>query len=166
MPAERLTPTECAELGTLAAALDCSRVRLYRSGASGATNLLRKTVLWLSSNRAVALGNHVFLPQGCDRDLPVLAHELTHCAQYQSWGPLAYFRKGIAAQARELLYRKAGIGSSPYRYTADPNRPFTAYGMEQQGQIVEDCFRGHPPARAISPFQPGQAPGNQAVPSA
>jgi hypothetical protein len=96
----------------------------------------------------------------------VLAHELTHCAQYQAWGAVAYFTKGVAAQARELLHRKAGIGPSPYRYTADPDKPFTAYGMEQQGQIVEDCFRGHPPARAISPFQPGQARGNQAVPSA
>lgn len=166
MPSELLTASECAELGTLATALDCRRVRLYRSGTPGAASLLRHMVLWLSRNRAVALGNHVFLPQGCDRDLPVLAHELTHCAQYQSWGALAYFGKGVAAQARELLHRKAGIGRSPYRYTAAPGKPFTAYGMEQQGQIVEDCFRGHPPARAISPFQPGPAPENHAVPSA
>jgi hypothetical protein len=166
MPAELLTPSECSELGTLASALDCRRVRLYRSGTPGGAGRLRGLVLWLSGNRAVALGNHVFLPRGCDRDLPVLAHELTHCAQYQAWGAVAYFTKGVAAQARELLHRKAGIGPSPYRYTADPDKPFTAYGMEQQGQIVEDCFRGHPPARAISPFQPGQARGNQAVPSA
>jgi len=166
MAPERLTPSECAELGTLAAAVDCRRVRLYRGGTTGAAGLLRDLVLRLSRNRAIALGNHVFLPQSCDRDLPVLAHELTHCAQYQAWGALAYFGRGVAAQARELLHRKAGIGSSPYRYTADPGKPFTAYGMEQQGQIVEDCFRGHPTARAISPFQPGRAPENHAVPSA
>jgi len=166
MRPEPLTSSECADLGTLAPALDCRRVRLYRGGTSGAAGLLRDIVLWLSRNRALALGNHVFLPRRCDRDLPVLAHELTHCAQYQAWGALAYFTKGVAAQARELVHRKAGIGCSPYRYTADPGKPFTAYGMEQQGQIVEDCFRGHPPARAISPFQPGRAPGNQAVPSA
>jgi hypothetical protein len=164
--AERLTPSECAELGTLSAALDCSLVRLYRSGTRGTAGAVRRLVLWLSGNRAVALGNQVFLPQRCERDLPVLAHELTHCAQYQSWGTLAYFGKGITAQVRELLYRKTGIGRSPYRYTADPNKPFTAYGMEQQGQIVEDCFRGHQPARAISPFQPGRTRENQAIPSA
>ena len=141
-------------------------MRLYRAGLRGATGLLRNTVLWLSGNRAVALGNHVFLPRRCDRDLPVLAHELTHCAQYQAWGPVIYFAKGVAAQARELLHRKAGIGRSPYHYAADPGKPFTAYGMEQQGQIVEDCFRGHPPARAISPFQPGHRSADQAVPSA
>jgi hypothetical protein len=96
----------------------------------------------------------------------VLAHELTHCAQYQAWGALVYFGRGVAAQARELLHRKARIGSSPYHYTADPGKPFGAYGMEQQGQIVEDCFRGHPSARAISPFHPGGTPGSHAVPSA
>ena len=166
MPGDRLNPRECAELGSLATALDRRRVRLYCAGVGGASGLLRDVVLWLSRDRAVALGNHVFLPQGCNRDLPVLAHELTHCAQYQAWGALVYFGKGVAAQARELLYRKAGIGSSPYRYTADPGKPFSAYGMEQQGQIVEDCFRGHPSARAISPFHPGRAAGNHAVPSA
>jgi len=123
-------------------------------------------VLWLSRNRAVALGNHVFLPQGRERDLPVLAHELTHCAQYQAWGALTYFRRGLVAQVRELLHRKARIGSSPYAYTVNPGKSFAAYGMEQQGQIVEDCFRGHPSARQISPFHPGQRTADHAVPSA
>jgi len=27
--------------------------------------------------------------------------------------------------------------------------------MEQQGQIVEDCFRGYPDALTISPIRPG-----------
>jgi hypothetical protein len=156
---------EHAALGNLLKVVDCRRVRLYRGGTSGSAGMLRALVLRLSRHRAVALGNHVFLPQSCDHDLPVLAHELTHCAQYQAWGALAYFSKGFAAQARELLHRKTGIGRSPYRYTVEPDKPFTAYGMEQQAQIVEDCFRGHPSARAISPFQPGPA-GNQAVPSA
>jgi hypothetical protein len=60
------------------------------------------------------------------------------------------------AQLRELMHRKAKLGASPYRYTPEPGKPFAAYGMEQQGQIVEDCFRGYPDARAISPFQPGR----------
>jgi hypothetical protein len=158
MPADRLTASECAELGTLATAVDCRRVRLYRGSTPGAAGWIRDLVLWLSRKRAVALGNHVFLPDSGEQDLPVLAHELTHCGQYQAWGALTYFRRGVAQQVRELLHRKARIGSSPYHYTADPAKPFTAYGMEQQCQIVEDCFRGHPPARAISPFQPRRAP--------
>jgi hypothetical protein len=115
----------------------------------------------------VALGNHVFLPAYCSHDLPTLAHELVHCGQYQAWGPLRYFTRGIVTQARDLLYRWSGLGSSQYRYQLEPGKPFNAYGMEQQGQIVEDCFRGYPMAQAISPFWPGEPPdGAQAMPSA
>lgn len=156
MPADRLTPTECAELGSLASTVDCGRVRLYRGGVQGLTALVRSLVLGLSRNRAVALGNHVFLPDGCQADLPVLAHELTHCGQYQAWGAWVYFTRGVTAQVRHLLHRTVGIGTSPYQYDMDRSKPFAAYGMEQQGQIVEDCFRGHPGASAISPFHPGR----------
>ncbi|MGH7509023.1 MAG: eCIS core domain-containing protein [Gemmatimonadales bacterium] len=138
--AERLTALECSRLGTLTSIVDCRRVRLYR-GAGGAAGWLRRVVLRVSRNRAVALGNHVFLPDRCRGDLAVLAHELTHCGQYQAWGPLRYYAKGAAAQARDLLYRTVGLGSSPYRYRVEMGKPFEAYGMEQQAQIVEDWFR-------------------------
>jgi uncharacterized protein DUF4157 len=166
MPVDHLNSREWAELGDLAGALDCSRVRLYRAGAGGVAGLLRDLVLWLSRNRAIALGNHVFLPQAREHDLPVLAHELTHCAQYQAWGPLVYFGKGIVAQARELLHRKARIGSSPYAYTPDPGKPFAAYGMEQQGQIVEDYFRGLTPFRRLGPSADGPQPQASCLPRA
>jgi hypothetical protein len=155
MPTDRLTPAECAELGSLALIVDCRRVRLYRE-SGGTSGLLRSLVLRLSLNRAVALGNHVFLPDRCRRDLPVLAHELTHCGQYQAWGPWVYFGRGLAAQVRDLLHRTLRIGSSPYRYRPEATKPFEAYGMEQQGQIVEDSFRGNAAAQAISPFRPGR----------
>lgn len=157
MPADRLTPAEFDELGNLPSAVDCNRVRLYRAGVGGGAGLIRHLVLQASQNRALALGNHVFLPGRCERDLPVLAHELTHCGQYQAWGPLRYYAKGFAAQLRDLLHRTLRIGVSPYRYCTEPGQPFGAYGMEQQGQIVEDCFRGHPGAEEISPFRPGGA---------
>lgn len=166
MPPDRLTAAECAALGSLAALLDCERIRLYRGDATGSSSVLRALVLWLSRNRAVALGNWVFLPDRCQSDLPVLAHEVTHCAQFQAWGFWRYFSKGFVAQLRELLYRKMKLGSSPYRYTAEPGKPFGAYGMEQQGQIVEDCFRGYVDARAISPFQPGRHSPAHDIPSA
>lgn len=156
MPADRLTSTECADLGSLASSVDCRRVRLYRGGLGGLPGLLRNLVLGLSRNRAVALGNHVFLPDHCERDLPSLAHELTHCGQYQAWGPWRYYRRGVTTQIRDLLHRTMRIGSSPYRYDSEPARSFEAYGMEEQGQIVEDCFRGDPVASAISPFRPGR----------
>jgi hypothetical protein len=94
-----------------------------------------------SLGRAIALGNHVFIPDRHDGDLAVLAHELTHCAQYQQWGPVRYYARGITTQLRDLVYRKLGIGSSPYHYQVQANKPFAAYGMEQQAQMVEDSFR-------------------------
>jgi hypothetical protein len=96
------------------------------------------------------LGNHVFLPARCEGDLAVLAHELTHCAQYQAWGPWRYFGRGIAAQLRDLLHRRLGWGASPYAYRPEKGKPFEAYGIEQQGQIVEDLLRGSAAARAIT----------------
>ena len=155
MPAAPLNPAERQALGTLASLLDHGRIRLYRSSATGWARRLRRLVLWLSRNRAVALGNRVFLPDHSEEHLPVLAHELTHCAQYQAWGFWRYFGRGLTAQLRDLLYRTGHIGSSPYHYILEPGKPFSAYGMEQQGQIVEDCFRGSPDALTISPFHPG-----------
>lgn len=140
MPAERLTAQECSALGPLSSLVDCRRVRLYRGGG-GLTGLLRRIVLGASGNRAIALGNHVFLPDRCRGDLALLAHELTHCGQYQAWGPLTYFLRGARTQLRDLLYRTSGIGSSPYQYSLETGKPFEEYGMEQQAQIVEDHFR-------------------------
>ena len=151
--AERLTPAERAALGTLADSVDLSRVRLHRA-SSARSGGLRRAVLWASRGRALALGNHVFLPDHCADEVPVLAHEVTHCGQYQSWGALAYFSQGAIAQLRDLLHRTLGLGESPYAYRVEVGKPFEAYGMEQQAQIVEDCFRGDAIALAVSPFRP------------
>jgi hypothetical protein len=145
-----VSPEVCAAIGDLPLPVDWSRVRLYGCGCGGGTRLLRRVVLGLSRGRAIALGNHVFLPARCEGDLATLAHEATHCAQYQAWGPWRYFSRGAAAQARDLAYRLLGVGRSPYAYTAAPGRPFDAYGMEQQAQIVEDALRGSAVARAIT----------------
>jgi Domain of unknown function (DUF4157) len=141
---------ERRRLDDLPLPVDLGRVRIYRTGCSGTGRVLRSLVLRVSRGRAVALGNHVFLPARCEGDLAVLAHELTHCGQYQSWGPWRYFRRGIGAQFRELLHRRLGVGESPYAYRLEDGKPFDAYGMEQQGQIVEDAFRGRPGARSLT----------------
>ena len=121
--------------------IDTARVRVYGSGCSRSMGFFRRLVLRLSRGRAIALGNHVFLPARCEHDPAVLAHELTHCAQYQAWGPWRYYRLGAAAQVRELLHRGLGVGSSPYAYRQEDGKPFEAYGMEQQAQMVEDLVR-------------------------
>jgi hypothetical protein len=150
---ERLNPEEQAALGTLAARVDLSRVRLHR-GQPERPDRLRRAVLWASRGRAVTLGNHVFLPDDSAREVPVLAHEVTHCGQFQEWGALVYFGRGAITQLRDLLHRRLGLGESPYRYRVEIGKSFEAYGMEQQGQIVEDCFRGDATALGVSPFRP------------
>ena len=152
---ERLTAEERARLGSLAGRVNCGRVRLHRRGA-GPEGALRRVVLWASRGRAIALGNHVFLPDRCARDLATLAHELTHCGQYQAWGGWRYFTRGAATLLRDLLHRVLGVGESPYAYRLEDGKPFDAYGMEQQGQIVEDSYRGDQAALAVSPYRPAE----------
>lgn len=155
----RLAPDEIAALGTLPELVDCGRVRIHRGGGGRLSRWARGAVLRLSGGRSVTLGNHVFLSDGCAGSIPVLAHELTHCGQYQRWGALRYLARGLADRVREIRYR-LGRGPSPYDYSRLTGVPFEALGMEQQGQVVEDCFRGLAAARALSPYRPpAAAPG-------
>jgi Domain of unknown function (DUF4157) len=142
-------------LAELPLPLDLARVRIYGARCRRPGSALRRLVLGASRGRAVALGNHVFLPSRCEGDLAVLAHELTHCAQYQAWGPWRYLARGLAVQLRDLLHRKLGLGTSPYVYRLERGKPFDAYGMEQQGQIVEDAFRRVVAGRSIPRRPPG-----------
>ena len=139
-------------LGNLCEVVDCDRVWIHREKQ----DVLRATVLRLSGNRAVTLGNHVFLPDG-QENLAVLAHELTHCGQYQSWGALVYYGRAVADRVRDLVHISLGACRSPYDYVVD-GKSFREYGMEQQGKIVEDCYRGDAAARAVSPFRPPPHP--------
>ena len=143
-----VTAGEAAALGGLPLPVDFARVRVHRGGGGPAGRALRALVLGLTGGRAIALGNHVFLPDSCCRSLPVLAHELTHCGQYQAWGAVRYYARGLADRLRELRHRR-GLGPSPYEYAGSAPRPFATYGMEQQGQIVEDWIRGYPTAAAL-----------------
>ena len=141
-------PEVCAAI-QLPLPVDWDRVRLYPPACTGRAGLVRRIVLRLSGDRAVALGNHVFLPARCAGDLALVAHEAMHCAQYQRWGAWRYFGRGASEQVRDLLHR-LGFGRSPYRYQVSPERPFDAYGMEEQAQIVEDAHRGIAAARGIT----------------
>ncbi|HEU4700609.1 MAG TPA: DUF4157 domain-containing protein [Gemmatimonadales bacterium] len=147
---ERLSDGERRTLGALEGWADLARVRVHRGTGGVLARCVRAGVLAASGGRAVTLGNHVFLPARAARDRAVLAHEVTHCGQFQRWGAARYFARGALVQARDLVHRLTGRGASPYAYALD-GRPFEAYGMEQQGQLVEDAFRGDALARAVAP---------------
>jgi hypothetical protein len=139
-----LSERERAVLRELHGDIEDRGVRVRREGSDA----IRALVLFLSRGRAVALGRHVFVPGGQERDVAVLAHELMHCRQYEEWGAIRYYARGFAEQARHLLSR-AGLARNPYDWRSVSRRSFAEYGMEQQGQLVEDACRGDPVARQI-----------------
>ncbi|MEP6571704.1 MAG: DUF4157 domain-containing protein [Gemmatimonadota bacterium] len=154
-----LTAAECEALGGLARFVDFSRVRVVSSPARGRAAPALRLILLASGGRSVTLGNVIFLDHGAAHDAAVLAHEVTHCGQFQRWGWWRYLMRGLGERVREAGHRHAQIGRSPYEYRAEINKPFESYGMEAQGQIVEDCFRGDPVARSLCPYPPGGSAG-------
>lgn len=70
-----------------------------------------------------------------------LVHELTHVWQLQ---------QGIPVFIKALFNRR-------YRYKLIANKPFFAYGVEQQARMVEDYYKKralHEPYRALLAFIP------------
>lgn len=113
------------------------KVRVCRSEGDP----FRRLVLFLSRGRGVTLGHWIFLPDWCAEDPAVMAHELEHVRQYEAWGPIRYYARGIREQAQFLLSR-VGLAANPYDWRRAGIKPFEEYGMEQQGQIAEDAVRG------------------------
>ena len=109
---------------------------------------VRRIVLFLSRGRGVTLGHRIFLPDWCADDPAVLAHELEHVRQYEAWGPARYYARGAREQAQHLLFRM-GLAPDPYDWRRAGIKPFEEYGMEQQGQLVEDAARGDKAAREV-----------------
>lgn len=142
-----LIASERELLECFASHIDLDRVRIY-----GSRTWLARVVGPFTRGAAIALGYRIIIPGR--QHLPTLAHELTHVCQYQRWGPLLYFTRGAWNQLllRTLLRRDV------YRWEFTPGKQFAEYGMEQQGQIVQDCFDITSPRRAaaqiVSPYTP------------
>lgn len=92
-----------------------------------------KTAWWVLKHYAVSPnGNIYFHPEDWVTDFSQqsiaqqswLVHELTHVWQLQ---------QGVAVLRRAVLDRR-------YRYQLVTDKPFLAYGIEQQAQIVQDFF--------------------------
>jgi len=130
-----LSAAERQKLGNLCNEADCSNIQVYRGNDDKAANLLRSAVLTVSGGRSVTLGHNIFLGDDDIHDFASLAHETQHVVQYEKWGAAEYLRKGVNERAFEIT------GGNPYAYRLNGRR-LGGYGMEQQGQIVEDCFRG------------------------
>ena len=141
----------CAAIGALplAGGLEPGPA-LLAAGAAGARAFFGARCSGSAAAARSRSATTYFCPTGARPTSRRSPTKLTHCAQYQAWGPWRYYIRGAAAQLRDLAHRVLGVGRSPYAYTASPGRPFDAYGMEQQAQIVEDALRGSAAARAIT----------------
>jgi len=147
LPVRPLHRAERELLTGFASAVDLDRVRIVSR-----YSWLGRLVTRFSGGAAVALGYRIFLPG--ENSLPILAHELTHVSQYQRWGRLRYYLAGIWNQVVLRLLLRRDV----YDWRADAGKTFHQFGMEQQGQIVEDCFNIASPRRTaaqhLSPFRP------------
>ena len=149
MPASRpLVSSERELLHCFSTSLDLDRVRVYNN-----RSLLGRIVIRCTRGAAIALGYHVFIPH--DAPLPTMAHELAHVAQFQEWGALRYLARGAWNQ----LVLRTLLGRDVYHWEPVAGKDFASYGMEQQGQIVQDSFDVRSPrrlsAQKLSPWSPG-----------
>lgn len=134
-----LTPGE----RTLAQSVFGDRLRL--------DDIRLKTAWWVLKGYAVSPNGNVYFHPHDFRDdfsqenVPIrawLIHELTHVWQVQ---------QGIAVLRRALLNRR-------YRYELQSDKPFLAYGVEQQARMVEDLYKQRATGRlnaqllAVVPF--------------
>ena len=69
-------------------------------------------------------------------DLALLAHELTHCGQFQEWGALRYFAVGIVTRCGILLHRSGRCREQPLplRHASRENHS-TATGWNSRGRL-------------------------------
>lgn len=76
----------------------------------------------------------------------IFIHELTHVMQYQ---------KGIHVLVKGALLQSAYYLSfksyNPYKYTYHPDKAFSTYNIEQQGEIARDICSGKIPNIICSP---------------
>jgi len=130
-----LTPTQIANLGNFCENVLCERVRIHKN----------------KSSVAMTFGHSIYIAD--PDDVPWLAHEMTHVAQYESWGFFKYYLTALWTHFIEAPFSNVyGIPA-----TLPLDRDFWSYGMEQQGVIVSLCFASpQSDACRVSPYRPNR----------
>lgn len=123
-----LTPEETADLREVfGEALDYGGVRIHDDA-------------WptrLNGGRSFVVGENIFLAQSAQGRPGVLIHEAAHVWQFQRTQGWAYLLRALPEQADYALGRR-----NPYDYApVEKHLPFSAWGMEQQAQWIEENRR-------------------------
>jgi hypothetical protein len=113
-------------------AVDPADIALRAGGwpSWGATRAVGRTV-WFRAGSAMLTARETPAALG------LLVHECVHVWQYGAIG-WAYAVRSLGHQLVCTL--REGSRNGAYRYTLDPARPFSRYGIEQQAQMIEDHY--------------------------
>jgi hypothetical protein len=134
--------------------VNCDKVQIHEGKDGWFQNLVRTVGTFISRGRTFTLGNHIYvgdqnMHNGTVRDY-TLAHELTHVFQLHALGAEEYWDKMLRIHSNDIF----GDSNAPYQLPSVPGGMFFHYGLEQQGQIVEDCFGPKVAWCTVSPFRP------------
>lgn len=115
-------------------AIPYQRVRLAQGG-------LLTYAFQLNKNRAFATWHTINMPQGRDKDLPLLVHELTHTCQFERVGTV-YIGQALQEQRKHGREAYHYGGEEGLRSARAAGKCYRHYNREQQGQISQDyCAR-------------------------
>ena len=107
-----------------------------------------KFVPWQGGGYIIAPNGKIYWPGECGNLATCgggiyaedFIHEMTHVLQFQH---------GVNVLGRGLLLQSGKFLSfrryDPYKFTYDPNRAFSSYNIEQQGDIAKGIYRGKYP---------------------
>jgi hypothetical protein len=106
-----LTDDERKSLGDMCDKIDCDKAQVHTGSDDSTTNARRDLLLkHCGGCRAVTTGNDIYirgdeLDPATDgiRDMSLLAHEMTHVGQFQTWGRIRYVAQGLMTQAFDQL---------------------------------------------------------------
>jgi len=114
-------------------ALDLRRLRLWEGGlfAWGCTRALGNAIYFDPRTQFPAT-------RRAPESQALLVHEAVHVWQCQQQG-WVYAVRSLKEQAWAWLQTQSRRAA--YQYILQPERPLTAYGVEQQAQLLEDYFR-------------------------
>jgi hypothetical protein len=148
----RTRPLSSQEIATAAAvmgdrAVPYERVRLAQGG-------ILRYAFQMNKNRAFSTWHTINMPDGRERDLPLLVHELTHTFQFERVGSV-YIGQALLEQRKHGREAYHYHGEEGLRTAHAAGKRYRDYNREQQGQITQDyCARLHAgeDTSAFAPF--------------
>jgi len=135
----RTRPLTAQEIGAATAvlgdnAIQYERVRLAQGG-------ILLYVFRLNKNRAFSTWHTINMPDGREKDLPLLVHELTHTYQFERVGSV-YIGQALWEQRKHGRAAYHYDGEEGLRTARAAGKRYRDYNREQQGQITQDyCAR-------------------------